>query len=120
MKPSRRSWIESRWPLIEKGMSRADCAEWLGPDLTPQKSACVFCPFHDDRTWAEMRLNAPDVFAEAVEFDTDIRQGKLGGVRADAYLHSSLTPLAEVDFGNDTTDQLNLQFGNECEGMCGV
>ena len=28
MKTSRDRWIENRYPLIEAGMSRQDCAEW--------------------------------------------------------------------------------------------
>ena len=55
-----------------------------------------------------------------VDFDHAIRRGKLRGVDADAYLHRSLKPLDEIDFGTDTTDQLEIDFGNECEGMCGV
>ena len=27
MKPGRQSWIEDYWPLIELGMTRADCQE---------------------------------------------------------------------------------------------
>lgn len=84
------------------------------------KSACYFCPFHDDRTWADFKLNHPEEFARAVQFDREIRKGKLRGVTEDAYLHRSLAPLDEVDFGNDTSNQLELDFGNECEGMCGI
>jgi len=34
------------------------------------------------------------------------------------FLHSSMTPLADVDLDPDR-DQVDM-FGNECEGMCGV
>lgn len=122
MKPSRYPWISSRWPLIEQGMTRDDCKSWVMDRgyRVPSKSACVFCPFRDDRTWADWKQNHPKTFARAVDFDKKIRAGKLRGVKEYAYIHRSLKPLDEVDFGDDTSDQLEIDFGNECEGMCGV
>lgn len=122
-KPSRYEWITTRWPLLDdEPMTRPQCISWLEAKgfPVPKKSSCVFCPFHDNRTWADLKKNHPDVFAEAVEFDHAIRSGKLRGVQEDAYLHRSLKPLDEIDFGDDTSNQLELDFGNECEGMCGV
>lgn len=122
-KPSRYSWVTTRWPLLwDVPMRRAECIQWLDQRgyPVPQKSACYFCPFHDDRTWADFKRNHPAEFARAVQFDREIRKGKLRGVTEDAYLHRSLKPLDEVDFGDDTSNQLEIDFGNECEGMCGV
>lgn len=53
MKPARQQWIVNRWPLIELGMSRADCLSWLERHgyPAPPKSACLGCPFHSQRTW---------------------------------------------------------------------
>ena len=122
-KPSRIPWITTRWPLLfDKPMRRAECIDWLlrnGFEV-PQKSACVFCPFHDDRTWQDLKQNHPEEFARAVEFDRELRKGTLIGVRQTPYLHRELRPLDEIDFGTDTSNQLEIDFGNECEGMCGV
>lgn len=122
MKPNRLQWLDNRWPLVEKGMSRQDCMDWLKAKglPIPEKSACYYCPFHDDKTWAWMKESKPEIFAKAVWFDEQIRSGKLGGVTDKAYLHRALKPLSEIDFGKSGRDQLNLDFGNECEGYCGV
>src|SRR5690606_6623803 len=39
----------------------------------PMKSACIGCPFHDDRYWRDMRDNRPEEWADAVDFDRQIR-----------------------------------------------
>jgi hypothetical protein len=120
MKPSWKKWQENRWPLIEAGMSRNDCLAWMEKNgySKPPKSACIGCPYHDDKLWRDMRDNDPDSWADAVEIDRAIRnQGPLRGMRTLQYMHGSLKPLDQVEFSADS--QLNL-FENECEGMCGV
>jgi hypothetical protein len=125
MKDSRFRWLLHRFPLIELGMSRGDCLRWLAERgyPTPPKSACTFCPYHDDRMWREMKLNDPESFAEAVEVDEAIRPGIAGPKRPDGeawYLHRQRIPLRLVDFSNaEDRGQTNL-FNEECEGMCGV
>lgn len=118
-KPSRISWISTRWPLLDLGMTRVDCVDWLEQHghAVPRKSACVFCPFHDDATWAWMKREAPAEFARACAFDAQMREGRLRGVRGPAYVHRSLRPLAEVEFRPARGPQ---PFGEECEGHCGV
>lgn len=121
MKPSREKWITSRWPLIERRMTRRDCLAWLDAHEQPRppKSACYFCPFHDNATWRRMRDDDPETWARSLAFDAEIRRGKLRGVDEDAYLHGSLKPLGEAPIDTDDPRQMKL-FGNECEGMCGV
>ena len=129
MKPSRYPWVAVRYPLIELRWSRADCLRWLesrGHPI-PGKSACYFCPYHDDAFWATLKTEAPDEFARAVAFDEALRRGRLRGVHGTPYLHRSLQPLATVPFATmalqraaGAVDQLEMDFGNECEGMCGV
>lgn len=130
-------WIRNFYPLLGPltdepnlitggvRMRRADCLAWLkrnGYPVAP-KSACIGCPYHDNRHWREMKLHAPGEFQEAVEFDREIRHG-LRGVDCAAYLHRSMQPLDEVDLstaednGQTTFDALG--FDNECEGMCGL
>jgi hypothetical protein len=121
MKPNRMPWIDTRWPLIDRGMTRHSCETWLAAHdfPTPPKSACIGCPFTDDTRWRDMKLNRPDEFRDAVDFDHAIR--RMGrGVTNDAFLHRSLTPLDAVDFASaEDRGQINF-FENECEGMCGV
>src|SRR5690349_2062349 len=121
MKPSRHHYIDHRWPLVEHGMSRCDCMRWLQRHgyRMPGKSACTFCPYHDDALWREMKRNDPQSFEEAVLIDKMIRNG-VRGTKQKLYLHSSMRPLDEIDFRNaEDAGQYSL-FDNECEGMCGL
>lgn len=122
MKPSRRAAVTNRWPLIEREMTRHDCLRWLAARgyPSPPKSACTFCPFHNDALWADMKANDPVAFAEAVAVDRAIRPGwRPGRSPSRWYLHRSLQPLEEVGFDRTNKRQINL-FENECTGMCGV
>ena len=121
MKPSFERWRVNRWPLIELGMNRRDCLDWLRRHdyPTPPKSACIGCPYHSDAVWRAMRDEDPDAWADAVDVDRLIRSG-MRGVRGEVFLHRSAVPLSEVDLSTDTDrGQLDL-FANECEGMCGL
>ena len=119
MKPSTDWWQKNRWPLIEKKMSRQDCLDWYkGKDYrTPAKSACVGCPFHDDKFWHEMKTQRPEEFKDACEIDEIIRKGN-DKVKDNLFIHRSCVPLKDVKFKVED-DQLDL-FNIECEGMCGV
>jgi len=124
MKPSRDAWIENIWPLIDAEMSRFDCIAWFErnyPGAVLAKSACIGCPYHSDAAWRDMKINDPESFADAVEFDAGIRsRGTIGSMREKQYLHRSCKPLSEVDFRNlEDLGQLNM-FNEECEGMCGI
>lgn len=121
MKPSNQSAIRTRWPLIEAGMSRRGCLRWLSERgyPTPPKSACTFCPFHDDAAWRNLRDNDAAGWAEAVEIDRAIRHGLKGhGLDGELYLHDSLVPLEVVDLDSGKRQVNPLE--NECEGVCGV
>lgn len=121
MKESREPWQTMRWPLIEAGMTRHDCLRWMERRgyPKPSKSACIFCPYHNDFEWRA--LSAAE-FAEAVEVDRRLRSRPPQAYRTKGvlYLHRSCVPLDQVDFSTDEDrGQLNM-FINECEGMCGV
>lgn len=124
MKPSREPWCENRWPLIEMGLRRSDCLRWMKAKgfPPPPRSACVYCPFRSDAEWLRLKTDEPEEFKKAAEFEQRLREthaaittpGK--NVRL-PYLHRSLKILTDVDF---TDNQLDMGFGNECEGLCGV
>lgn len=119
MKDSDVKYISHRWPLIERRMNRNDCKAWLGRHglLIPPKSACVFCPYHDTRTWHDMKAAGNGDWHKAVEIDERIRKAY---PPYDLFLHPSRKPLAEVDFRNaEERGQLNL-WNEECSGICGV
>jgi len=124
MKPSREPWVENIFPLVERRITRNDCKAWMKKHGYPEppKSACVFCPYHNDAMWRDMKENQPAEFARAVQFERDleVKTAALVHLSSKEFLHSSRVPLDEVDFSTDEDrGQLNL-FANECEGMCGV
>lgn len=118
MKPSRKKWMEHRFPLIEKNMDRVACTTWLRRNRyrVPPKSSCIGCPFHDDIAWLELKRNNPEEWMEAVYFDRKIRN--LPKLKGQAFLHRSCVPLEEVDL-SENQGTLDL-FANECEGHCGL
>lgn len=124
MKPSRFTYAESYWPLIDLGMTRTDCLEWMTANNypAPPRSSCVFCPFHSDDEWMRLRDNEPADFERAVQFEKQmhIAYAQQNALRGTPYLHTSCVPLSEVAFKNDVQNAVVSQFGNECEGLCGV
>ncbi len=125
MKPSRQPWIDHRWPLIDMGFTRTDCKAWFYERYSNHelpRSACIGCPYHTNAEWARIKHFDPEAWDDAVYVDNALRSPKSAGrFGSEIYLHSSLTPLSEIDFDAafDESEQLSL-FGNECEGLCGV
>ena len=123
MKDSRDRWITNRYPLIEAGMSRRDCADWWEAryDRPLERSACVACPFQSRQRWVETKRRWPELFAEAVEIDARMRGGLV--LQKTPYLHRTRKPLAEAVALDEVEMGAGEQadgFGNECEGHCGV
>lgn len=117
MKENKVKYIKNRWPLIEKRMTRQDCEKWLrSHDLeVPPKSACTFCPYHNQADWRRIK-NTPKDWAEALATDNLIRNATPGGI----FIHPSRKPLVDVDFRTaEEKGQLSL-WDQECEGICGV
>ena len=119
--PSKVPWIENRWPLLEQGMTREDCKDWMKMSGKPEppRSSCKQCPYHSDATWLNMKENEPEDFADAVQWERDIqaaaaKQEVLEGI---PFCHDSLVTLDKVVF--DPKKERD-QFGRTCEGMCGV
>lgn len=119
MKPSGVKFVEHRYPLVDRRWTRADCLRFLDDrGMAAPRSACVGCPYHSNREWRDLKMTAPEEFADAVKFELEIQRSE-AGLRGKPFLHSSRVPLDEVDFRN-AEDRGQLSFGDECEGMCGV
>jgi len=111
-------YISHQWPLLDLNMTRSDCMNYLeshGLEV-PGKSSCTFCPYHDRRSWQDMkREDGPD-WAEAVAVDEAIRK-----VRPpyDLFVHNSRKPLVDVDLSTpEDHGQLRL-LNDECDsGYC--
>ena len=122
MKPSRFPHYQNRFPLLERTMTREGCLHWMRKHgyPRPSKSSCVYCPYHNNEHWRDLKLNDAPGFAEAVRVDELIRNGVRDNGKPAMYAHRSLVPLADIDFRNAADVGQVDMFGNECEGMCGV
>ena len=123
VKPSREPWIEHRHPLVDAGLSRAYCLKWMEHHGYPRppRSACVFCPYHDDAEWAHMKREDPASFQAACEWEEAAAAAAACEItRGRPFLHSSLMPLPLVRFKEVKEATSSSGFSEECEGMCGV
>jgi len=121
MKPARDPYILNRHPLIEMNMSRQDCINWMKKNEfpLPEKSACIMCPYHNDAYWHFMKTERPSEFADAVQFDKNIRTGAKN-IKDNLFLHRSCKNLDEVEFDKKENDKQLDMFNNECEGLCSI
>ncbi|RKT54149.1 hypothetical protein [Saccharothrix australiensis] len=98
-------FLRNVFPLIELGLDRAGCLDYLAERgfANTVKSACVGCPFHGNAGWRWIRDNDPDGWIEAVEFDKAVRHGHPRAtaqgrpLRGQYFLHRSCVPLDQVD-----------------------
>jgi hypothetical protein len=120
MKPHHKSWATNEFPLVFKlGLRRHECVKWLLENgfKEPPRSACIYCPFHNDAEWG--RIKAGNNFQVVVDFEKRLQKAYAeSAFRGIPYLHKSCVPIGEADF-DPNKHQTDL-FGNECEGMCGV
>lgn len=118
MKPSRVRYIATEYPLVDRRLTRQACLTWLERHGYPEppKSACIGCPFHDDRSWRRMRDERPDEWADAVRFDARVRHA--ARIDGEAFVHRSLVPLPLVDLSTpQDAGQLEMFEGGECDGF---
>ena len=124
-KPSREEWIDSKFPLVELGLSRGYLLNWFHehyPDRYLPRSSCIGCPYHTNAEWKWLRDHDPNSFEDAVAVDHALRNNPVvkNGISREgsAYLHRFRRPLSEIDFSSSPDyDQLML---DECEGVCGL
>jgi 3'-phosphoadenosine 5'-phosphosulfate sulfotransferase (PAPS reductase)/FAD synthetase len=126
MKPNRVKWIHNRWPLIERNMTRQDCLDWMKAHgyPMPPRSACTFCPYHNDYEWHKMKTEDAAAWQDAISTEAALQDTirQVPRIEGTPYLHASRMPLATVKLKPRSRKryfQTNL-FRNECEGMCGV
>jgi len=122
-KESRDPWIVNRFPLVEMRKSRSQCVQWLTEHghNTPPKSACRFCPFHDNKGWQKMKVEEPAEFVQVVQFQKDLQVARFNSSPdgSQLFLHRSCKPLEEIDFRSDTERGQGVLFeDDECEGGC--
>lgn len=117
--PSRESdGYTSAYPLIELGISRADCLEIARQAGIPQppKSSCWFCPFKTTEQWVTMRREQPELFTKAVELEK-LLQNRRQSLGKDPVYLSGIGGRREVNLADVIPDQLGL-FDWEPEEGC--
>ena len=114
MKDSRVRWIEHRYPLIEKMMSRRDCKSWLSArGLTVPKSACVYCPLRSRKQFRATKN------AGGNDWETVLRVSRILEARGE-YLTNDLLPIDQVDLSTEEERGQGSLFLHDCGGHCGV
>lgn len=116
MKTSQLPRVEYYYPLIEKRLSRGDCYKFFKNNNfpIPYKSSCIFCPFHSNKNWKDLKENHPKEWKKCIDVDEAIRNSSKRGVKDKLYLHRALIPLKDVEFA----DQQELFMCEE--GFCGL
>ena len=119
MKDSRLQYIQHVYPLVDAGLTRADCRDYLAahhPGHPVGKSSCFFCPFHGPAEWRSLATRYPELAERAADMDDTLRQSmgisltrQQGGLRR--YL---------VELSAQQALPLGDGWGNECEGHCGL
>ena len=90
MSTSPRPAIEHVYPLVELGMTRADCEAWNTAHGWPDvpRSSCIGCPFHRNDEWRRMRDEDPDEW-EVDSKEAALRLSLASGYRTSAYRTSA-------------------------------
>mgnify|MGYP003115056532 CR=1 FL=1 len=86
----------SAYPLIDLGISRADCLEIVRKAGLPQppKSACWFCPYKTTDQWITLRRERPHLFEQAVELEKFLNQKRAAIGRDAVFISSRCKPLS--------------------------
>jgi hypothetical protein len=128
-------WQINCYPLVENKITRSDCKHWIShTDYgQPPRSACIICPYHDNKEWKNLKDNYPDEFEYAVKFDEWLRDpnsnsaalqkfrdyNKKKQTPSQQYVYKGKVPLREATF-DEPSDYQGTLFDDECEGMCGI
>lgn len=117
MKTSRLYNIEYQYPLIDSRITRSDCVKILEEQsfFNVKKSSCVFCPYHSNKQWREIKNNYPEEWEKVVKVDEAIRDKSQKGMRDKLYLHRSLKPINEAYLQEDQGELFMCE-----EGHCGI
>lgn len=70
-----RKYVTRRYPLLELGISRADCARIIAEAglPVPPKSGCWYCPYQRKRQWVELKLHEPEKAELALALEDNAR-----------------------------------------------
>jgi len=123
MRPSRDRWIVNSFPLFDAKIMRQDCYPIIKAEGLPigGKSSCVYCPFHNNAFWRELKEHHPEEWERACKFDEMFRDMTRHDDGRQGFVHRSLQPLREAPIGDDYPELFDpFSFRSECMGICGT
>ena len=117
MKESQLSKITYHYPLINKRITRSDCKKFLEERSfhNVKKSSCVFCPYHNNVQWREIKEDYPEEWKKVIKIDNAIRNSSKRGDKDQLFLHRSLKPIEEAYLQEDQEDLFMCEAG-----FCGL
>lgn len=124
MRISSYHYIDFNYPLVDLKITRQGCKDWMKDNNYPEppRSACTFCPYHDNTEWQYVKQNKEEWDA-VVALDEQLRTGLHGCNRTgevEYFLHRSAVPLKDADLTIKKKKDEPSLFDGICEGMCGV
>lgn len=105
------------YPLIDLGMSRADCIRIIADAglPVPSPSSCFFCPFHSAGVWQELKRKRPALFEKSAALEDGINADREPGNRF--WMHRPGVPLRQA-IGDQMTMFDNDELDNCESGYC--
>jgi hypothetical protein len=99
----------SAYPLIELGISRADCLRLVAEAGLPQppKSSCWFCPYKTTDQWITMRRERPELFGKVARLERHLN-AKREALGKDAVYISGVGARKALPIDQAVPDQLGL------------
>ena len=115
MRDSDVGYIQNIYPLVERRMTRLDCIKWLQQHNldVPNKSACVFCPFHKKSEWRQLKQQGGSDWDHAMDVDQAIRKKR---DTMDIFIHPSRLPLEEAVRIPEDVGAQQMELDLPCDG----
>lgn len=117
-KRKRTLWAEESYPLIEMGLTGADCQRLIAENgyTIPLKSSCYICPFQPPFEWKWLKEYHPDLFQKALDLEARYHERKPEW-RDKFGLYRGL-PLRHIAEGKQYS--MGLTMERSCwDGVCG-
>ena len=90
VRSSRRAWVRLRYPLVELGLTRADCSHLIGATgwPLPERTSCYLCPHRSIGDWRRLAARNAEDFQKAMDVERAIQK-----TNPDVFLHPHARPL---------------------------
>jgi len=107
-----------RYPLLDLGLSRIDCAKIISEAglPVPPKSSCFFCPFHSMLTWSELRRDRPDLFEKAAQLEDVMNERRAKRSMPPVHLTRKKMPLRQAVSEQSDSLFTNDEMAGQCDG----